>query len=81
MNHIWTTLTFYQMPLAEWYRRSFLCRTIATLEPWQAGSWVLQWSDGLGAILVSLVLKTWLDCLVVWEALRPVRPRSNPMKS
>ena len=56
MNQLWTTLTFDQTPLSEWYRRSFLCRTIGTLAPWQSGSWLLQWSDGIGAILVSLVL-------------------------
>jgi len=53
---VWQRVTFSSIPLTEWYRRSFLFRVLGYGAPWQQGSWLLQWSDGIGALLISLVL-------------------------
>ncbi|MGA0197716.1 MAG: hypothetical protein ACO3NK_01070, partial [Prochlorotrichaceae cyanobacterium] len=56
LTSVWSTLTFSWIPLSEWYRRSFLFRTLGHFAAWRQGSWLLQWSDGIGAVLISLVL-------------------------
>ncbi|MGA1357253.1 MAG: IctB family putative bicarbonate transporter [Prochlorothrix sp.] len=56
LTSVWSTLTFSWIPLSEWYRRSFLFRTLGYFAAWRQGSWLLQWSDGIGAVLISLVL-------------------------
>lgn len=52
----WQTLTFSLVPLTDWYRRSFLFRTLGAFAAWREGSVLLHWSDGIGAALVSVVL-------------------------
>jgi len=56
LTSAWQTLTFSGIPLTEWYRRSFLFRVLGYFSAWREGSWLLQWSDGIGAVLISLVL-------------------------
>ena len=51
---VWQRVTFSSIPLTEWYRRSFLFRVLGYGAPWQQGSWLLRWSDGIGALLISL---------------------------
>jgi len=55
MENVWQSLTFSQVVLSDWARRSFLYRVVGGLEPWRSGSWLLQWSDPLGLVFISLV--------------------------
>lgn len=55
MDNVWQSLTFSQVMLTDWARRSFLYRVMGSLEPWRSGSWLLQWADPLGLVFISLV--------------------------
>ena len=56
MNSAWQRLTLSSLPLQEWRRASYLHRSVVGLfGTWRQGSWLMQWSDALAALLVSLV--------------------------
>ncbi|WP_353259956.1 IctB family putative bicarbonate transporter [Prochlorothrix hollandica] len=56
MDSVWQSFTFSRCVLTDWARRSFLYRVLSSGEPWRASSWLLQWADPLGLVLVALVL-------------------------
>ena len=55
MNPVWQQLTLSQMPLYRWRSASYLYRLVGLLQAWRHNSWLMQWSEPLGALLVSLV--------------------------
>ncbi|MBW4665605.1 MAG: IctB family putative bicarbonate transporter [Chroococcus sp. CMT-3BRIN-NPC107] len=56
MNSIWQQFTLSNLQLQQWHNTSFLHRFIGLLRNWRQSSWSLQWSESLGALLVSLTI-------------------------
>ncbi|MBF2020349.1 MAG: putative bicarbonate transporter, IctB family [Hydrococcus sp. C42_A2020_068] len=56
MNSVWQRLTLSDLPISQWRVASYFYRLVGVLGQWRKGSWLLQWADSLGAVLVSLVL-------------------------
>ncbi|MBF2074279.1 MAG: putative bicarbonate transporter, IctB family [Synechococcales cyanobacterium C42_A2020_086] len=54
MNLAWQQLTLMNVPVQEWVQVSYLHRTIGALRNWRKGSWLMQWADLLGVVLVML---------------------------
>ncbi|MFB2894949.1 IctB family putative bicarbonate transporter [Aerosakkonemataceae cyanobacterium BLCC-F50] len=55
MNSAWQQITLSNLPLYQWRSASYLYRIVGCLTPWRRGSWLMQWGETLGALLVSLV--------------------------
>ena len=55
MNPVWQQLTLSNLPLRQWRSASYLYHLIGLLQSWRQSSWLMQWSEALGALLVSLV--------------------------
>ncbi|MGL5876234.1 MAG: IctB family putative bicarbonate transporter, partial [Xenococcaceae cyanobacterium] len=56
MNSAWSKFTLTNLQLDRWRSGSFFYRTIGCLSGWRDGSWLLQWSESIGAVLISIVL-------------------------
>ncbi len=56
MNSIWQQFTLGNLQLQQWQNASYLHRPIGLLRTWRQSSWLMQWSEPLGALLVSLVI-------------------------
>jgi putative inorganic carbon (HCO3(-)) transporter len=56
MNSTWTRIVLSDVPWDRWRSTSYLYRLVGMLSPWRQGSWLLQWSEPLGAFLVALLL-------------------------
>ncbi|WP_009630334.1 IctB family putative bicarbonate transporter [Synechocystis sp. PCC 7509] len=56
MNSIWQQFTLGNLQLQQWQNASYLHRPIGLLRNWRQSSWLMQWSEPLGALLVSLVI-------------------------
>jgi putative inorganic carbon (HCO3(-)) transporter len=55
MNSVWQQLTLTNLALQQWGKASYLYRLVGLLRDWQRGSWLMQWADPIGALLVMLV--------------------------
>ncbi len=55
MKSAWSTITFSKPQLHQWRKGSYLHRLVGVLANWRQGSWLLQWSEAIGACLISLV--------------------------
>ncbi len=55
MNSVWQQLTLASFPIQQWGKSSYLYRSIGALKAWRQGSWLLQWGDQIGALLVILI--------------------------
>jgi len=55
MNSAWQKITLSNLPLAQWRSTSYLYQLVGSLAAWRRGSWLMQWGEALGALLVSLV--------------------------
>ncbi|PSB35053.1 IctB family putative bicarbonate transporter [Chlorogloea sp. CCALA 695] len=55
MNLIWQQFTLRNLPLQQWQNASYLHRPVGLLRNWRQSSWLMQWSEPLAALLVSLV--------------------------
>ncbi len=55
MKSAWSTITFSKPQLHQWRKGSYLHRAVGALSDWRQGSWLLQWSEAIGACLISLV--------------------------
>jgi len=52
----WQTVTLSEVQLSQWRGQSVLYRSIGgSLRDWRTGSWLMGWSEPLGALLVALV--------------------------
>ncbi len=56
MYSAWQRFTLSDLNLYRWRGASFLYRLIGLLSNWRQGSWLLQWAEAIGLLLVSLVL-------------------------
>jgi putative inorganic carbon (HCO3(-)) transporter len=56
MNSVWQQLTLSNLHLSQWRVSSYFYRLVGALGQWREGSWLLQWSEPFGAILISLIL-------------------------
>jgi putative inorganic carbon (HCO3(-)) transporter len=56
MNTVWQRLTLSNLHLSQWRGSSYFYRLVGALGQWREGSLLLQWSELLGALFVSLVL-------------------------
>lgn len=56
MTAAWKQLTLQNFSPTQWRKNSYLYRLIGFLGQWRQGSWLMQWSEPLGALLVSLIL-------------------------
>nr|WP_290223754.1 IctB family putative bicarbonate transporter [Trichocoleus desertorum] len=55
MNLAWQQLTLANLSLAQWRGASYLYRLVGPLQAWRQSSWLVQWSEPIGALLLSLV--------------------------
>lgn len=56
MNSVWQRFTLSYLPLSQWQRASYLHRyLVGILAAWRQSSWLMQWSEGIAALLLSLV--------------------------
>ena len=55
MKSAWTTITLSKPRLDQWQKVSYLYRLVGWFSNWRQGSWLLQWSEAIGACLISLI--------------------------
>jgi putative inorganic carbon (HCO3(-)) transporter len=55
MKSAWTTIMLLKPQIYQWHRFSYLYRLIGWFSSWRQGSWLLQWSEAVGAVLLSLI--------------------------
>ncbi|CBN59410.1 MULTISPECIES: IctB family putative bicarbonate transporter [Kamptonema] len=56
MNSVWQQLTLFNLPLYQWRSASYLYSlTCGSLGSWRQSSWLMQWAEPLGFVLLSLV--------------------------
>jgi putative inorganic carbon (HCO3(-)) transporter len=56
MTSAWDQFTLSALHPSQWRSSSYLYRFVGILGQWRQGSWLLQWADPLGALLLSLIL-------------------------
>lgn len=56
MISAWQQLTLSSISIAQWRGSSYLYHLVGLLRTWRKGSWLLQWAEPLGALLISLIL-------------------------
>ncbi|HEY9848208.1 MAG TPA: IctB family putative bicarbonate transporter [Leptolyngbyaceae cyanobacterium] len=55
MNTVWQQLTLSDLRLSRWRSASYFYWWVGLLQGWRRHSWLMQWAEPLGALLVSLV--------------------------
>ncbi|MFP4101856.1 IctB family putative bicarbonate transporter [Coleofasciculus sp.] len=55
MNSAWQQVTLSNLRFYQWRSASYLYRVVGLLQAWRRGSWLLQWAEPLGALLVAIV--------------------------
>ncbi len=55
MNAVWQQITLSQLSMREWRQASYLHRALGFMRHWRKGSWLMQWADAIGALLVAIV--------------------------
>jgi putative inorganic carbon (HCO3(-)) transporter len=55
MNSAWQQFTLSNLHLYQWRGASYLYRLVGLLQSWRRGSWLMQWAEPIGALLVALV--------------------------
>lgn len=55
MNSAWQHFTLSNLRLHQWRGASYLYRLVGLLQAWRRGSWLMQWGEVIGAVLVALV--------------------------
>ncbi|MDX2212085.1 MAG: IctB family putative bicarbonate transporter [Oculatellaceae cyanobacterium bins.114] len=56
MDSVWQQLTLMNLSPRQWVRASYLHRLVGILQTWRQGSWLMQWADPLGLVLVVTVV-------------------------
>lgn len=56
MNSVWQQLTLVDLPLHRWWGSSYLGSLVGLLHNWRHHSWLLQWSNQVGVVLISVLL-------------------------
>jgi len=55
MNSVWQQLTLSNLQLYQWRGASYLYQLVGLLQSWRRGSWLMQWAEPMGALLVAIV--------------------------
>jgi putative inorganic carbon (HCO3(-)) transporter len=55
LNSVWQQLTLTYLSPYQWRNGSLIYRLSGCLRNWRQGSWLMQWGEPLGAVLISLV--------------------------
>ncbi|MGK7931820.1 MAG: IctB family putative bicarbonate transporter [Microcystaceae cyanobacterium] len=55
MAAVWHRLALFPLLPSQWRSSSLICRLMNLFAQWRTSSWLLQWSEPLGALLLSLV--------------------------
>ncbi len=55
MNSVWQQFTLSNLHLYQWRGASYLYKLVGLLQSWRRGSWLMQWAEPIGALLVALV--------------------------
>ena len=56
MNSLWQQVTLSGLALQRWQQGSYLSRLlVGSLGRWRSHSWLMQWSEAIGALLCSLI--------------------------
>lgn len=55
MKSAWSTIMLSKPQILQWQKGSYLYRLVGCLSNWRQGSWLLQWSEAIGACLISVV--------------------------
>lgn len=55
MTFAWNELTLSNLHPSRWRGGSYLYRLVGFLGQWRQGSWLLQWADAIGALLISTI--------------------------
>ena len=56
LNTIWQQFTLQNLLLYQWRNSSFLYQLTGFLHQWRQGSWLLQWGEPLGALLITIIV-------------------------
>lgn len=56
MTSLWKQITLRELSPSPWRGASWLYHLVGFFSRWRSGSWLLQWADTLGALLICLVL-------------------------
>jgi putative inorganic carbon (hco3(-)) transporter len=56
MLYLLSKLSLADWQLKSWQKSSYLYRLVGLLAAWHSSSWLLQWSEAIGALLISIVL-------------------------
>jgi putative inorganic carbon (HCO3(-)) transporter len=55
MNSVWQQVTLSNLPLHQWRETSYVYRLVGSLQKWRQSSWLMQWAEAIGVLLVSSV--------------------------
>ncbi len=55
MNTIWQTLTLNSLQTRRWRQGSLFWQLLSFLRQWRQGSWLLQWHQEIGAVLLTAI--------------------------
>lgn len=55
MNSVWQQVTLSNLPLHRWRETSYVYGLVGSVQKWRQSSWLMQWAEPIGAVLVSLV--------------------------
>ncbi|NER24269.1 MAG: putative bicarbonate transporter, IctB family [Symploca sp. SIO1C2] len=55
MNSLWQQFTLSNLPLSQWRGGSYLYKLVGLLQTWRQGSWLLQWAEPIGALILATV--------------------------
>ncbi|ANV89782.1 IctB family putative bicarbonate transporter [Picosynechococcus sp. PCC 8807] len=56
MAAVWQQILFLRFPFEPWLRASVSYRVFGLLQGWRGGSWLLQWAEPLGAMILCVLL-------------------------
>ena len=56
MYSVWQRFALSDLALYQWLSASYLYRLVGIVQSWRQSSWLLQWTEPIGALLVSLIL-------------------------
>lgn len=52
----WSGLVLSDLQVNQWRSASYLYKWVGIVGNWRENSWLLQWGEGIGAVLISLIL-------------------------
>lgn len=55
MNSVWDHVTLSYFSAQSWLNASYIYRIVGLLSQWRQGSFLMQWGEALGALLLSIV--------------------------